>query len=444
MRLIRKLLSVSLVLTLVVTLLGGVFTNSSRANVYATNIKLNGSLTNTSVLPGVPVSISYILNEPATVAVALSILSGTNVVRSFVIPSGNPGALMGTNLVIWDGKNEGGTNEPPGTYGVSITAAAAGFTKWTQTSTDTNGGYHVFAPRGIAVNNNSNSPYYGRVFIGSAQGNGTGTQPGDVDGILKANADGSLADEGQSTGGYPWFDDDFQDSPHFLRYGRDDRIYALDLTVGNGLIVALDMTMSTNHLVLTPTNYANTPFTPGFGWGTFDITDAGTTNGRVWLGDIEQSGGAGLWAWRLTNGVADPNDKVGKQVVAAGGALSEDPSGGSMMDVNSNIFIGQYIFPNDSNNRAMVFTNWNGTSILTNGTAWQTGGNDDTFDGVYDLAIDSRVNPKYVALSLSVSGGLRVLNATDGSVVTTNAQSLANLDGTNVYFGVAWDAVGNL
>ena len=445
MCLTRKFLTAAIIPALVLTLAAS-FTPSARANVYATNIKLNGSLTNTTSGLGSPVNISFILNEQATLGTTINILSGSTVLRSISIPFGDNGTLSGLNTVAWDGKDNGGSFVPLGTYVVSITAATSGYTDWTQTSTDFNDGYYVFAPRGIAVNNNSNSPYYGRVFVGNATQNSAGSQPGDVDGILKANADGSLADEGQTNGGYNWIDDGFSDSPHFLRYGQDDRIYALDLT-GTGVIVALNQTMSTNQVVLTLNNYANNPFKDNLfaGWGMFDVTDAGTPQGRLWLGDYDSPGGAGLWAWHMVNGVADPNDHIGQHVIAVGGDLDVAASGGSMMDAHSNIFIGQDITDGGAlPNRAMVFTNWNGASTLTSGTAWSVGGNDDTFLGNYDLAIDSRAHPKYVALCLSSSGGLRVLNAADGSIVTNGAQVLNNLDGGNNYYGVAWDAVGNL
>ena len=61
---------------------------SGRANVYATNIKLNGSTNNAAIVPGRPVRISYILNEPAT-NVLVRLLSGATVVWS--------NSLAGTN-----------------------------------------------------------------------------------------------------------------------------------------------------------------------------------------------------------------------------------------------------------------------------------------------------------------------------------------------------------
>lgn len=422
------------------------FGPAARANVYATNIKLNGALTNTTTVQGSGLSISYILNEPATLGATVKILSGATVIRTISLASGSPGTLKGLNTVAWDGKNGSGSTVTSGTYNISVTAGASGFTSWTQTSTDTNAGYYVFSPRGLAVNNNPASPFYGRVFVGNAKNNATGTAPGDVDGILKLNADGSLADEAQSSGGYAWIDDGFNDSPHMLRYGQDDRIYGLDW-VNAGEIIACDMIMSTNQKVLSSASYASNPYSASGNWGTMEVTDAGTTNGLLWLGD-NNFPSAGVWAWHMTNGVADPNDPVGTQVIATGGDLSLLPSGDFMMDANSNVFVSQFRGnAGDVSQRTMVFTNWDRTTTMTTGTAWQVGSADDTMRRVYDTVLDNRNNPTYVALPMGgASGGIRVLYATNGLVVTnaSGSQILTNLDAPNFYFGAAFDAVGNL
>lgn len=449
----------SIAAALMFALLTDSFAPAARANVYATNIKLNGGMNSiTNAASGTPVTISFILNEPATMGTTVNILSGTNVVRSLSFSSGNAGALRGTNIVVWDGNGTGGSSLAAGTYSIGITPAASGFTNWVQTSLDVKPGNYVYSPQGIAVNNNSNSPYYGRVFVGNAakgpSGGSANPVPGDLDGILKANADGSLADEGQGNtngtqAGYFWNDDGYNDSPHFLRYGQDDRIYALDLT-NAGKIVACNMIMSTNQVVLSPANYSHNPFgntvTNGGGWAMFDVTDAGTANGRLWLGDYDSFGGAGIWIWHMVNGVANPSDTTGTQAVAAGGDLSVWPAGGFMMDESSNIFVSQDpLSTGDTHKLAMVFTNWNGVTTLTNGTGWRVGGGDTTFSGIFDTALNSRTNPKYVAYSLSAgTGGIRVLYATNGAVVSNGTMVLTNLDAGHYYFGVAWDAVGNL
>ena len=60
---------------------------SARAYVYATDIKVNGSLTTISNSANSPVSITYRLNQPATSGVTVNILKGTTEVAA--IAGGN-------------------------------------------------------------------------------------------------------------------------------------------------------------------------------------------------------------------------------------------------------------------------------------------------------------------------------------------------------------------
>src|ERR1039457_883466 len=209
------------------------FAPSARANVYATNIKLNGGVTNLSIQPGTNVSISYILNEPASAGVTVKVLSGATPVRTISIASG-PGTARGTNTVVWDGKDNSGNNVAVGNYSVSITAASTGYSGWTITSVDNNAGNYVWEARGIAVDRNPTSPYYGRVFVGNSYDNSTnGTSPyfGDYVGFQKLNADGSYADEGGLSTNAVWRGSYF--SPWKIRVSDDDKVYVMD-ALGNG------------------------------------------------------------------------------------------------------------------------------------------------------------------------------------------------------------------
>jgi hypothetical protein len=137
---------------------------SAYANVFASNAKINGGITNVSVAQGASVSISYILNEPASGGVTIKVLSGTTAVRIVSLAGGTAGAMRGLNTVVWDGKDNGGNTVPAGSYSVSITAAATGYSGWTVTSDDNNDGNYSYYSFGIAVDRNTNSPYYGRVL----------------------------------------------------------------------------------------------------------------------------------------------------------------------------------------------------------------------------------------------------------------------------------------
>jgi FlgD Ig-like domain len=436
---------------LVLVLAAPLLAPNASANIYVTDLRFNGTEPLAIAAGFSTINITYVLNEPATVGVTINIASGTNLVRTLTAAPGVQGALFGRNSVPWDGNDSTGLPAPSGGYVISVTAAADGHTNWTQISQDTNAGNYVFDPRGLAVNNNSNSLYYGRVFLGNA---GTGprsaTVPGDQITILKLNADGSFADEGTNgNGGYTMTDLGDNSVPQKMRVGADDRLYMMDLSSYSQL-VAFDMLLSTNEIVLNPDNYLENPFwanslSLGVGWFSMDVTDANTTNGLIWLGQWD-SDGAGIWNWHLTNGVADPTNDIGNWAVAVGGSLSVAASGGLMVDNNYDIFVGQYLTDlGDPSPECMVFTNWNdglsyGGEPVTNGAAWSVGGGDNTFLGVYDTTIDSRQQPNYVACALNggPAGGIRILNAATGAVVVTN------LDATNQYYVTAWDNVGNL
>ena len=106
---------------------------SAHANVFASNVKINGGMTNVSVAQGAGVTITYILNEPASSGVALKILSGATAVRTISIAGGSAGTVRGLNTVTWDGKNDSSANVPAGNYSVSIKAASSGYAGWTKT-----------------------------------------------------------------------------------------------------------------------------------------------------------------------------------------------------------------------------------------------------------------------------------------------------------------------
>src|SRR5580658_9240024 len=139
----------------------------AQANVYATDIRLNGSLQSGVVVPGSPLTISFILNDVAT-NVSVQICAGTNVVKTFTSDASEVGTNAGLNTVVWDGTNTDGSAAAVGVYNVRITAAAAGYAAWTNI-TDDGTNFDVFLPTSIAVNKNTNSPYYGRVFIGNCK-----------------------------------------------------------------------------------------------------------------------------------------------------------------------------------------------------------------------------------------------------------------------------------
>jgi hypothetical protein len=441
----------SIITGLALALAVATYAPSAHANVFASNIKINGTLQGTaSVAQGSSATISYILNEPASQGVAVKIYSGATLVRTITIAGGSAGTAQGLNSVVWDGKNGSNASVPPGNYSVSVTASSSGYEFWTQIISNAN--TKVFWPSGIVVDTTTNSPYYGRVMVANGVNTANDVAPHPV-GIVKFNADGSEADEGQSNAGNPFRTDPyFADSVRSLVYGADDRVYFNDW-VGSGKITACDMIMSTNQVIVDSAFFPVGPASGNF--VDIDVTDPGTTNALAWFVD----GGypsVGVWCWPLTNnGVAD-SSSYGINVVATGPNIPLRTGYGMMIDEDGDLFIGEIrANPGDVNPRAINITNmwgaslgyptnwWNSVEplpIASTDLNWAVGQSDDTFVDIAALAIDSRTQPKLVACAMNGgSGGLRILNAVDGTLVTN-----INQDVSLYYIGTGWDNVGNV
>jgi hypothetical protein len=424
----------------------------ARANVYATNIKINDGLTNVSVTAGTLVQISYILNEPASAGVQVNILNGSKLIRTISIPGGSPGTVRGKNTVAWDGNGADGLPVQAGTYSVTVNAASQGYGNWTQITDDNADGNAVWQGRGIAVDQNTNSAHYGRVFVANAQENDLGLTNwlGFHLGILKCNADGSYADEGGlSTGGYAWAGDTL--SPWHLEVSGQDRVYVDDFTT-NGQVISWDAAISTNSLlaILRPDNWPD----PGVNLSGPALSISGT-NRFLWMADTRFSSGltVGLGILRYTllpNGTCAMND-TGVTAVAVGGSLTANPFDVALDSTGNLYTIQPNSDPGDPSNRVFRFPPFTATSPgaipLTNAD-WAIGSMDDTMAGARGIAVDptgTYVAVAFAGLSTSQNGCTQVFYASNGAPVI-------NLDLGVTISGVsdhedqdcAWDAVGNL
>jgi hypothetical protein len=420
-----------------------------RANVYATDIKLNGSTNNAAIAPAetaAAVQISYILNEPAT-NVFLQIYSGPAVVWA-----GNlAGTNAGSNSVAWGGTNLAGENVAAGVYQVSITASSSGYSDWTNI-TDDSANFVVYnEPCGIAVNRNSNSPFFGRVFVGNAPGNSGA-------GIFKFNADGSPADEGGFSRSYPWpgggYDPGFLYSPWKISIAQDDTVYINDWSQG-GLVLGFDEVVSTNYwTVLDADNYPylneqlSGPCVTGGGPGT-----------QVWMADANTNGlSVGVLRYNVTAGGAVADFDTGTVVVGIA-----PPFGLTLcaydvaVDAASNIYVIQcldgFLDPDYySVPRVFCFPPYGGTPDLV--TNWSISSPDYSLENATGIAVDP--TGTWVAVAVRgyddgsegelengvealQNGGVNIYYATNGALVTILG------GGTNDQFmDVAWDQAGNL
>ncbi|HEX3356040.1 MAG TPA: FlgD immunoglobulin-like domain containing protein, partial [Tepidisphaeraceae bacterium] len=414
------------------------------ANVYATNIRLNGGLTNIVASSGASLAISYILNEPATLGVSVNVNSGATTVRTITLTNPDPGTLQGSNYVVWDGRDNASNPVGGGVYSVSITAASSGYTNWTETSSELDDlDYRVWWPRGIAVNRNTNSPYYGRVFVANAQeGFDTITYPGDRVGITLHNADGSYADEwGYSTGGYDWaHGDTIQDqlSPWKLEVGSDDRLYANDFT-DQGLVFSFDQLVSTNSFlaVLDSSNY------PTNGFAELDgpfISGAGGTM-QIWMADTTD--GAGILRWNLTaGGVVAPND-TGVTIIQPNSADGLDVMPRDVaLDSSNNIYVIQDT-DSGSDWRVLRFPAY--IDVTETNASWRIGSGDDSMRGAGGVAVDP--TGTYVAVAFKGFFDSGVGGYQDGSLqvfAASNGDSIVTLAPGDDHYDTAWDNVGNL
>jgi hypothetical protein len=407
---------------------------SVRANVYATDVQINGSLRAGVLLPGSPLTITYILNDTASAGVSVRIFSGTNLVKSFSSDTATAGTNVGLNSIIWDGSTNGGTNfAASGAYTVQITAASAGYCTWTNI-TDDGTNFSVPVPRGIAVNQNTNSPYYGRIFVAN-----TYTDYG----IFKFNADGSPADEGGfSTGGLPWGGPSDKYSPWKMAISADDKVYIDDYS-GDGVVYKFDQIISSSHVetAIGPGNYPTNDPTPQLSG--LAVTGRGA-NTQIWMADENPSVSSGIIVWdAATNGVAAMNDPGSVVAPVCTNALNEAPYD-IALDTNGYIYTIQFIASvYDPSNPLMRFPPYTGEPETN--ADWAVGGGDTNLVEAYGVA----VNPAANLVALAVVGGGDVETAPTGGLYlfcATNGNLMGNIDetGGDPYYDVAWDAVGNL
>jgi hypothetical protein len=207
-------------------------------NIYATNLGQSSNRLDYS--DGDTVTLSYLLNDNST-GVTVDVLDSSNV----VVKSINAGAqLKGNNNVVWDGTDNSSTIVPIGDYSFRVNSTGAAGGAWTQFNSTAQELNYFFTPRGVAVNNNPNSPYYGRIYVAEGRGGITGpdgpTNRVTADGMYMLNADisagGIAGGTGAHTAGVSWrlFTDVPSDgtpsSPFRLQVGPDDSVYIADFS----------------------------------------------------------------------------------------------------------------------------------------------------------------------------------------------------------------------
>jgi hypothetical protein len=417
----------------------------ARANVYVTNLRLNGAVSNALVAAGSPLSVSYILNEAASLGIKLSIVSGTNTLRTVSLGPGTSGTMKGTNTLVWDGLDDHGAALPQGAYTVSLTAASSGYTNWTMISPDGTNNL-VFDAYGIAVNRNPASPYYGRVYVANALGSPAPASDEDRAGILKRNADGTPADEGGfSTGGYPWPEFDY--GAWKIEISDDDYVYVSDRSSG-GLVLRWEATISTNSqtAVLRPDNLSPSGLLTGM------AVVGGGANAQLLMADSNLQTNRGILSWSLSpSGVCASND-LGTTLVAVGGDLALNVAPLDVAaDPEGNLYTCQSIpTGSDLSARLLRFPSPVAIgSIPVTNADWAVGSGDPTYVGASGVALDP--SGQFLAAAFAgntnprTNGCTRIFSATNGALVADLDLGIA-LGGEVIHTDTdcAWDAVGNV
>ncbi len=420
---------------------------SVQANVYPTSLRLNGSFSNAVAGRGTNVVINYLLNEPATAGVTVEIVQNAIVVRSISVPGGGPGALKGPNSVTWDTRDNAGLAVATGLYSARVTASTQGYTNWSQITDDANAANHIWEGRGITVNRNTNSIYYGRVFVGNADnGPNADINPLEQVGIHKMNADGTFAGEGGfSDGGYDWAHGAISDhsSPWKLEVGPDDRLYANDFYLRPGVVLSFDQTVNSasRRIVLETNNYEN--FASQFSGMT---VSGSATNVQLWMADASTNG-QGIRRWDLNgSGMAATSD-LGVTVIQSGSGSDLDifPEDVTVDGSNRVYVIQRRETSADPAMRLLCFPPYGGTPETL--AEWKIGAQDDTMCGAYGVAVD----PKgiYAAVALRgletpdlINGAVRIFGITSNGapVVTLTPETTPSHD----HWDAAWDNAGNL
>jgi hypothetical protein len=198
---------------------------SLHATPYATALTNSGS------------NISFRLNESAD---SVKVLSGNGaLIRDLgALPAG----VFATNLVV------------SGEFKIEVTKVSGlGYIQGTalQISSDSNNLLRFNSGRGVAVNNDPASPYFGRVYVANSASGSTTAGPRAVgDGIYVLNSDGTDAlGQGNSAlnGGLTFFSTggDAANTPWHIEVGQDGRLYISDFSTNTGSIYVTDANVST-------------------------------------------------------------------------------------------------------------------------------------------------------------------------------------------------------
>jgi len=401
------------VLFVALTLLFGL-TTTAFANVYATDVTASAEVITTGTT-NTTVDISFTLNEDADNGVDVNIYSGATLVRTISLAT----ASMGANSVTWDGTDAGGVTLPDGDYTFEVTASDDGHTEWTKISDPLK--TVMYSPKGVAVNRNLDSEYFGRVYISNGYA-GTSANAGafyNGKGVFMYNAvQDTIA---FSTGGISWASS--SESPGKTSIGLDDKIYVTEY--GNDLLYAFngDMTGALN--VLEADNRLDNQYISA-NW----VHGAGADR-AIYTADMHYLTGRGIVKYDLGLNDEMPAGDTGTEIIQRpnNGYYQSDVE----VDSQGNIYFTQFRGAGGQAYPLMKYNPYTGTQLTIADTIWAV---PTSIYGAKGLALDEASNR--VVWANDYAGTILVHDATTGAILDTiNTGQSRNKD-------LAFDAAGNL
>ncbi|MBN1475888.1 hypothetical protein JXA47_03960 [Candidatus Sumerlaeota bacterium] len=181
-----------------------VFPAAVFANVFAAHLEVSDTLFDPT---GGDLEITYRLNEDAT-SVNIEIFAESD--PGTVLRTLTGGTTSGEQIVLWDG-TDGSTQVPDGNYSFRIIAedtVGHGPVSWeviNDTASDLQ--QHFYSPRGLAVQTDQTSPYFGTIYISDTYPGLTASGRTTSVGIYAVGNDGSdIFGQGDvpATGGVAW------------------------------------------------------------------------------------------------------------------------------------------------------------------------------------------------------------------------------------------------
>jgi hypothetical protein len=375
-----------------------------------------------------------------------------------------PGFLTytGTNSsIVLNGTNGAGTAT---TYTV---VSAVSFPQ--QISTDSNPLVNFVSPRGIAINRNPGSPYFGRVYIAnsaagtSAPASGTtGVARNNGEGIYLLNADQTDAlglGDTASTAGLT-FNPAGAASPYRLHVGQDDNLYIADWSTNSGNLYYADPNLTAGSFALK--QLGGTATVPVGAANNHGSVSAVYTEGsllagnlKVWTIDedlqVNKTATAltqvnGLWRYDINGGPlpygTDPAflwAASGKEGIAFATTQVMDLDRGT----NGNFYINTYRSAGNESGTvvrnaagtATLYYSWNATTNLIRGPT------NDLFNSSYAIAVSP--DQKYLA-DVRVDSRTWIIPLTNGIPDISRRLWLDSYPSVANARGVRFDPAGNL